>query len=676
MLIAAALILGFAAPSAHAAKTSVVAWEGDLDAGGAPAGLRVEPDGDAKLLTGAGAKVKVVKSFKIGGTQLSAIQDAAKSALTGEQSAIDPMYEGWYAAAVVEVGGKTRALLGRNKLPPKLEQLLAAINAAVPLSKSTKVSRRSLERPLAETTSAPPTVVPVAPCPAGKSATTFAREATLKQAAQLGIVKLTSKGGFGGDDVAVDAQYKDVPLPTVVRMNIEVVSDDPGISTEFESHVEKELAGYVINKGKLKGQPVKFDLNVVRRAPGERGRECFHQVHFAPGVHEHLKTENFGFTLGGGELDPTKPSHWTHNVLHLAGLPERYDWFWVDDGGKSVVKIPTTAAELDAAVAALKSLGPISSTGYGHLRVHKGWKGNIMAPRPFSFDEYGEKLFQSDLLLFAKLAQDRIAIHSEPGDLLVNKATGEQNLVNGASLDLILTKGDPPVHVDGMVAYCLDLDRGVPDSGEVFDVLGPAAAQPGDAMQALARVMKIVAHRQPGVLKSTPGAQSAIWRITDDRVATLESAQEILAEAGIPPGADYDAPHFGNPNSGSPNTGAVTPSSVLPPLELGPPLPRLKPPKPRLRDVSVRPRRVRPKRKAVVSVRLKLAKGLGDDVALSLERRKGRRFKRLRKLGRTRVPDDVSTTARLLPKLRAGTHRVKAKASRGKPRYGKLKVRR
>jgi hypothetical protein len=440
--------------------------------------------------------------------------------------------------------------------------------------------------------------------------------------------------------------------------------------------VEKELSGYVINQGKLNGQPVRFDLNVVRRSPGEPGRACFHQMRFTPGQHEHVKTQDFGFTLGGGELDPTNPAGWTHNVLHLAGLPDRYDWFFTDDGGKTVTKIPTSSIELDAAIAALEKLGPIPSTGHGHLRTRPGWKGNIMAPRPFTAGLFGEKLFQDDLLFFAKLAQDRIVIHSEPGDLLLNKDPGEQNLVNGASLDLILEKGDPPIHVDGMVVYCADLDRGVPDEGAVYDVLGPAAEQPDPAMEALARVMKVVAHRQPGVLRPTPGAQSAIWRITDDGPASTEAAKEILAEAGIPPDADYDAPHFNNPNSGSPNTGAVTPSSVLPPLELGPPPPLLKPLKPKLRGVSVRPNRVRPRRKAIVSVRLMLAKGLGDRVSLSLERRKGRRFKRVRKLGSDRVPDDVSTVMLLLPKLRAGTYGVQAKASRGKPRRAKLNVRR
>src|ERR687897_88333 len=374
-LVAAALLPGLAAPSAHAAKTSVVAWEGDLAPGGVRAGVRVDPDGDAKLLTGAGGDV--------------------------------------------EVGGKTRALLGRNKLPPKLEQLLAAINAAVPLSKATKAERRSLGRPLAETASAPPIVEPLTPCAEGESATTFAREVSLEQAAQLGIVKLTSKGGFGGDDMAVDAQYKDVPLPTVVRLNIEVVSDQPGISSAFESHVEKELAGYVINQGKLKGQPVKFDLNVVRRSPGEPGRACFHQVRFTPGVHEHLKFD-FNFMIGGGELVPTDPSGWTHNVLHLARLPDRYDWFFTPEGSKNPIKLPTTIMEFEAAIASLENLGVATNTGLaGVLRTHKGWKGNIMSPRPFVFGEFqfGEKLFQADLLFFAKLAQDRIVIHSEPGDL-------------------------------------------------------------------------------------------------------------------------------------------------------------------------------------------------------------------------------------------------------------------
>ena len=668
-VIAAALLLGVGSPSAHAAKTSVVMWEGGLAPGAVPSGVRVDANGDAKLLTVEGGKAKVVTSLTLDGAELKAIQDAAKSALTGKQAALEPMYDGFYTVAVVKVGGKTAALLGRNQLPPALEQLRAATTTAVAASKSAHAGRSSLGDAVAHSASGHPATTP---CPPGQSGTTFAREVSLKQAAQLGIVKLTAKGGFGGDDMAVDAQYKDVPLPTVVRPNIEVVSDQEGIDIQLEAQVEKQLAGYTIGKGKLTGQPVKFDLNVVRRSPGEPARPCFHQLRISsdPGTRDYVQIDenaDLSHILGSGELNGKDTSAWTHEVLHLSGLEDRYDDIFWPSSGEDAYLLPRRGMELDAAIKYLQGKGVKTTSGAIQSIHQKGWKGNIM--------DLGDKLFQADLQKFAKLGQDRIVVHSEPGDLLLNKDPGEQNLVNGAALDLILEKGDPPVHVDGMVVYCADLDRGVPDEGAVYDVLGPAAEQPDPAMEALARVMKVVAHRQPGVLRPTPGAQSAIWRITDDGAASTQAAQEILAEAGIPPDADYDAPHFNNPNSGSPNTAAVTPDSVLPPLELGPPPPLLKPLKPKLRSVSVRPKRVRPRRKAIVSVRLKLAKGLGDRVALSLERRKGRRFKRVRKLGSDQVPDDVSTVTLLLPKLRAGSYRVQAKASRGKPRRAKLKAR-
>jgi hypothetical protein len=43
--------------------------------------------------------------------------------------------------------------------------------------------------------------------------------------------------------------------------------------------VEKQLAGYTIGSGPLKSQPVRFDLNVVRRGTsGTNPRACFHEL--------------------------------------------------------------------------------------------------------------------------------------------------------------------------------------------------------------------------------------------------------------------------------------------------------------------------------------------------------------------------------------------------------------
>jgi hypothetical protein len=662
-------VLAAAGPAHAGGPTSLVLWTGGQGPGDSATGVLVKANGTAQLLAPVNSTtgtVKVVKTFTPNSSQLAAIRAAAEGALTGQNVAISSTVDGFYATATVKVGGTTRSLLGNNALPPKLEALLGAVVTAVPAS--APGARAILERPLARTAAHPDT----AACASGAPPPTrVARELTLKQAAQLGILKLTSKGGFNGDAMAVDGAFKDVPAPTVVRLDIELVSDTPGIEKAFEAQVEGQLGGYKVTSGPLKNQPVRFDLNVVRRGTsGTTPRSCFHELAISNDKNLRDGVSGLGPGPESGELNGIDRGAWTHEVMHLAGLDDRYDDYFVYGGGKKVAKMPEVGLEGDALTAELKKLGINPKNGFLTSRPHKGYAGNLMA------NQKG-KLNQADLKHFAQLGQDTLIIHSKPGDLLTSKAGDQQNVVNGQSFDMILRRGGPPVHLDGMTVYCSDLSRHVPAKGIVYDVLGPVDELGNPAMAALARVMEVINSRERGSFSGVPaGAQDAIWRITDDSPPGA-AARAILEEAGVPPDTDavkFNAPHFNNPNAGSPNTGAVTPGAVLPALDLGTPPARVRAPRPRLRGAAMLPRSSRRARRLLFTLQVTLAAGSGDRLTLALERRSGRRFRRVRRLGRQRVGDGLTALSFVLRGLSPGRYRVRVGASRRQVRFATFTV--
>jgi len=672
VLAAAAVAL----PASAAAQTDVVVWSGERLPDGELTGVRVLPNGSARVLAPrnrAKGTVKVVKSYSPTPGQLRAIRAAAKSALTGKNVAGTNRLDGFYTAAVVEVDGKTRALLGANALPAKLRGLADAVFTSLPPAGTAAARARAMLRRVRvrmRAASLPDT----ASCAPGQEATRIAREVSLKQAAALGMVRLQSKGLYDDDGMAVTVNFKDVPLPTMVRMDIELVSDIHDVEVAVENVVESRLAGLKIESGPLAGQPVNFDLNVHRRLPTEPPRPCWHQLNVSEdrNLRQYLKHDEPDPIAG--ELSVYGRSSWTHEALHIAGLRDRYDEYFMV--GKSGLKLPlNTAGGLGEFITAkLGEAGVGYPVAFLTARPQPGWEGDIMA------DSRNGKVSDADLKELALLGQDRINVHAEPGEILVSKDGQKQNLANGEAFDLTVTRDGPPAHRDGMYVYCVDHARGTPFEGAAFDVLGPAAELGDPAMSALARVLDVVARRRKATLGSVPGAQGAVWRVTDDTSPDLSQdpdARSILEEAGIEPDPfkqKFNAPHYGNPNGGSPDTGAITPSSVVGPPALGPTLPRVARPRPRLSRVAVSPRRMRRARRVLVALRITLAVGAGDRITVTLERAAGRRFRRVRRLAKRRVGDGQTTLPLLLRGLKPGSYRVRVKGSRGRARLASFRV--
>lgn len=493
------------------------------------------------------------------------------------------------------------------------------------------------------------------PCPPGQGPTTISRRAALDEAAKLGAVKLTSKGGYNGDAVAVDATWKPSKLPVTVQIDIEF-SGFPGGPTA--AAVEASIESRLPPRTAVDGTTVKFDIVARERAPGAAPSPCFHQIQM---------TGNSDFRGEAGEVDSnplTTPQSgewpsgrgptgdrqiWTHEALHLAGLDDQYSS--VFQVGKKLYPIPDSVDIDDpsALEAWAKSKGLNVKAGKAATKPKPGHENDIMG----DVFKGTEKLTQLDVDKFAVAGTKKLTIESRPGDLLLNKDGGAQNLAVGAPFELTVEPGKPG-HADGLVAYCIDLSHHVPSAGQGFDVLGSAGNQPEPALQYLQRVLDVAAALQPAALAKTEGAQDAVWRISDDTYA--EEGAAILALAGVPdtPGATFSAPHFVNPNAASPETSAVSTTGVLPDSE----------PIPYLEKLRLSPGKVPAGAPRSVGVKVTLT-GAGDKVRFELQRRKGDQWHRATRYPARKLRPGSPKVRLQLPALQRGSVRIVAIGSAG-----------
>ena len=261
-----------------------------------------------------------------------------------------------------------------------------------------------------------------------------------------------------------------------------------------------------------------------------------------------------------------------------------------------------------------------------------------------------EKLTQLDVDKFAVAGAKKLTIESKPGDLLLNKDGGAQNLAVGAPFELTVEPGKPG-HADGLVAYCIDLHRHVPSEGQGFDVLGSAGKQPEPSLQYLQRVLDVAAALQPVALAKTEGAQDAVWRISDDSAA--DDGAAILALAGVPD-ISFGAPHFANPNAASPDTGAVSPTGVLPASK----------PAPYLKQLRVSPGKLPAGERRVVKVKVTLS-GARDKVRFELQRRQGGQWAPTARFPARKLRPGTPTVRLQLPAQRRGAVRIVAIGAAG-----------
>jgi hypothetical protein len=672
------LALAVAAPAAAAPSASLVVWAGSLRAHEPLHGVSLGASGSGQRLrinaaNRAKGTVTVAGGFAPSSAKLAAIRAAALGAMAGPAFAGGGSADGNYAVATIQQGGSRAATLGIDDESPGLRKLVDALNAALPagsrLAHPSAVAGASALHPFEGARGArAPTPAPC-PGPGGgqsEGATTIYKQLDLRDAADLRVATLTSKGGFEGDTMAVDATYKNVPALTHVRLNVEVTPPDN--SRDWAQFV-RDNAGFgpLGEPAPTPGEPnnrVLFDLNVKVRAPGAPKTPCYHEIalrdysKLKPDDRPRSYVTNVGLSgPQGGEWDVADPQAFKHELLHLAGLEDQYDDHFVTASGKDY-PLPEGKSDGQDLVAQLAKLGLNKSQGGVRSVPRPGHENDIMAL-------IDGQLQGSDAQFLASLAG--ILLTDSPGDLLGNKDGTAQNLVTGSNFRLFVPQGGN-AHANGIVTYCTDLHRHVPKEGIRFDVLGPAGEHPEPGMQALARLMPVVAAHQAEPLQPTQGAQDAVWRVTDDTPPTGQG-QALLLEAGVNPDPEtqtYSSPHFNDPNAGSPETAGISASGTIDPT-----LPSL-PPDPlavahftKLRLLGGAPRARQPHTLLVLDFELS---GPGQSIRLELLRKLGRRFLRFAEVSTLSLPHGRSELLVAVRPLPAGSYRLLATAGSGERR--------
>jgi len=504
-------------------------------------------------------------------------------------------------------------------------------------------------------------------------ATEITRDFTLKQAAQLGLVQLTGKGGGGeGDLVSLTLTHKQVRGAVNVTVHVEFTVPERltlperdqivSVLPEFKLRAESELnRGYKTPQG----DPINFNLDFKFRASDAAPRPNYHQVLLVnplkdldepnPKFRAHLSSlpvPNRSGSISSGEFDGDtfiKSNVLAHEMLHLVGLDDRY-WDYYRVRGKDYPLPDRALPPSELAAFARRNRLPAPPAGRVINKDRPGTSGCDFMGR-------GElrncrRIAKRDLKWIDSRAAVRVV--AEPGDLLLNKDAAKQNFGVAFRSRVTALPGGTTT-AEGVSVVCIDKSRLFPlDEG--FDVLGPARELPGYGP--LAALLDLSGRIQPSLDETAPGMLAAVWNVTDAAPlafsGTAEQSQALLGQAGIAPDSVPDAPTLPNPNTGSADTAAVSPTGVEPtqPSEESKAVPPVT-----INAAQLFPSRVAAGRRArsILSV-----SAIGDvkSATLVLQRRKGGRWRKVRSLGSRRLSAGTEVIPLRLGRVSRGRHRM------------------
>jgi hypothetical protein len=500
--------------------------------------------------------------------------------------------------------------------------------------------------------------------------TQISRDMTLEQAARHGLVQLTSKGRAAGDGVQITVDHKPTRGPVTVTVRVEFAprSDSQDLAKlradmpRLQNEVTKQLNRYPYKT--RSGDPVRFAVDFQVRARGEAPRPGYHQVELVedPKVRSGLDavgTPNKGGAVVTGTWIQKDVAHvWPHEVLHLAGLDDRYVDVYEVNGKR--YPLPDTGMDEDPARLrewARNHKPPLPTNGKVRALDKPGTgRCDIMGSGAF---RSCRRISQRDIDFLA--SQAGVQVTAEPGDILVNKNPEAQNLGVGFRTIVFAPPGGQTT-AEGISIYCIDAHKALPSPLDKFDVLGPASEIPG--MERLAALLALSGRIQSSLMEAPSAMTFAVWLVTDGEPLAdtpyPDEAAALLAQAGVPAEAAPGLPHFTTVNAGSPDTAAVTPTGVEPPLPTGP---ELRGPLPiRLTAAGLYPNRLRAGRNRRAELVLSV-EGSGTTVAVTVERRVGRRWRAAGAAGMRTIgtPGQEIVPVRMR-RLRPGRHRLVVRA--------------
>jgi hypothetical protein len=519
---------------------------------------------------------------------------------------------------------------------------------------------------------------PPALFPSTQPAVKVAREVSLAEAAQAGAVKMGAKGGFTGDDVSLELEGKEFKGPITVTVRVEFTAPEGKTPAELEAlrdlipndrqQAEAEL-NRLPNKTS-KGDPVKFKLEWKWREPNEPPSPDYQHVTIVNPLKDlaepdkEFRSETTGLgvpnTAGnevGGRFTATgmgEPGTMAHEMLHFAGIDDHYVDVYRYKG--RLYPLPATGMEptpLKKYLAAHKPPLPPPPAGEVRSTSMKGYsRCDIMG---VGATKACRKISKKDLDWFD--SQAGTLVRAEPGETLLNKNEADQNMGIGFETIVFAAPGSTTV-ANGVSAYCLDHDRGIPFSG-LFDVGPKASEMPG--YEGVGKLLAYNFANAQGSLDDAPVAmQAAIWNQTDGTplvsIGGEEEVKALLDGAGVGENtAKTDLPPIANPNAGSPTTGAVSASGEVLPSTLVPEIEE--PAIVRLSAAQLYPKRYAAGTKAFGDL-VVAANGNVDHLDIAVQRKVGKGWKQAKKLPTREFKPGTTTVQVPLGRLAVGKYRM------------------
>lgn len=401
--------------------------------------------------------------------------------------------------------------------------------------------------------------------------TVVAHELDLQEAVDRGIVTLEGKGGFFGDQVSIGVDNS--TGETTEEINITLYLEFWGAeATEeradaIESAIEEAWGGSDASDGTT------VTVDVVTRVsaggtepPGTAG---YHQIELVESGTSSVTGRGTSFDVnegvGSGKWRTTGTQldeMYAHEAGHLLGLPDRYedyrkqmDGTWKRRSDGQEFTSDQLAAEIDSKYPNLTA-AQIETwlEREGTTRVTPPDDPNdLMATKNGSVQ-------QADIDSLA--GQAGLLVQVRPGTILVNKDGGDQNFVVTRNTDIFVPDGDTKT-LDGLFVACIDAHKGVPDSGDGFDV-APHLSDWGSSQAAplLLELMRYVDEHEL-FCASDFATQGAVWRLSDN-VPPGSASSSLLQDAGIDVGSeDLAFPRLSNPNADNSGTGLVLPPEIF-----------------------------------------------------------------------------------------------------------------
>jgi hypothetical protein len=514
--------------------------------------------------------------------------------------------------------------------------------------------------------------------PGAPTAVQVSRQVSLSEAAQAGAAKLGAKGGFSGDDVSLELDGKEFKGPITVALKVEFTAPKGKTSAELAAlrdllPYDRERAEADLNRlpnKTSKGDPVKFKLEWKWAEPTDPPTPNYQHVTIVnplkdlPEPDKEFRSETQGLgkpNAGGSEIngkftahDMGEPGSMAHEMLHFMGVDDHYIDVYRYKGKD--YPLPATGMEptpLKKYLVAHKPPLPAPPAGDVRSKSMKGYSPcDIMG---VGAHKACRKISAKDLDWFD--SQAGTLVKAEPGETLLNKNDADQNMGIGFETIVFAAPGSTTV-ANGISAYCLDHDRGIPFQG-LFDV-GPKASElPG--YEGVAKLLAYnFANSQASLDDSPPAMQAAIWNQTDGTplvsIGGEEEVQALLTGAGVSENTSKtDLAAIANPNAGSPTTGAVGANGEVLPATLVAEIEE--PTIVRFSTAQLYPKRFRAGQKAFGDLVLS-ANGNVDNLGITVQRKVGKKWELAKKLP-TRDFEAGTTTVQVpLGRLAAGKYRL------------------